>query len=94
MTLSCPILSCHVRYFLRVPVKITVQVLAAGCQLSYHKFYGYFLQRNKILLDFIIRISVKAIRFVLLKICTWLVLKPHGDAQAMRAAVRDMYSGD
>ena len=30
------------RYFLRIPVKITVQVLAAGCQLSYRKFYGFF----------------------------------------------------
>ena len=42
VTLSCPILSCHLRYLLRVPVKITVQVLAAGCQLSYRKFYGFF----------------------------------------------------
>ena len=42
LTLSCPILSCHVRYFLRVPVKITVRVLAAGCQLTYRKFYGFF----------------------------------------------------
>ena len=32
------------RYFLRIPVKITVQVLPAGCQLSYRKFYGFFLQ--------------------------------------------------
>ena len=32
VTLSCPILSCHVRYFLRVTIIITVHVLAAGCQ--------------------------------------------------------------
>ena len=33
-------LPCEI--ILRVPVKITVQVLAAGCQLSYRKFYGFF----------------------------------------------------
>ena len=27
--------------FLRVPVKITVRVLTAGCQLSYRQFYGF-----------------------------------------------------
>ena len=40
MTLSCPDLPCET--FLRVPVKITVHVLAAGCQLSYREFYGIF----------------------------------------------------
>ena len=41
VTLTCLILSCHVT-ILRVPVKIAVQVLAAGCQLSYRNFYGFF----------------------------------------------------
>ena len=40
MTFSCPDLPCET--FLRVPVKITVHVLAAGCQLSYREFYGIF----------------------------------------------------
>ena len=39
-TLSCPILFTHVRFF-KVPLKITVQVLVAGCQLSYCKFYDF-----------------------------------------------------
>ena len=39
-TLLFPILPCEI--ILRVPVKITVHVLAAGCHLSYRKFYGYF----------------------------------------------------
>ena len=30
------------RDVLRAPVKITVQVLAASCHLSYRKFYGFF----------------------------------------------------
>ena len=38
VTLSCNILSCHVRYCLRVPVKLMVY----GCQLSYRKFYVFF----------------------------------------------------
>ena len=42
VTLSFHIMSCLVIYILRVPVKITVHVLAAGCQSSYHKFYGFF----------------------------------------------------
>ena len=38
--LSDLILQCEI--FLRLPVKISVQVLAAGCHLSYRKFYGFF----------------------------------------------------
>ena len=37
--LSYPILPCEI--FLRVPVKITVHVLAAGCQFSYRKLYRF-----------------------------------------------------
>ena len=51
VTLSCPILSCHVRYFTNSR-KITVKELAADCQLSYRKFYGYFFlhgSRQKVL---------------------------------------------
>ena len=36
---TLPYVTCEI--FLRVPVKITVQVLAAGCQLSYRIFYGF-----------------------------------------------------
>ena len=43
VTLSCPVMFYHVKYFLRVPVKITVQVLAAGCQLSYRTIYVFLL---------------------------------------------------
>ena len=43
VTLPCSFLSCHARYFYGFPLNITVRVLAAGCQLSYRKFYGYFL---------------------------------------------------
>ena len=34
--------------FLRVSVKITVHVLAAGCQLSYRAFYGFFFTVYKV----------------------------------------------
>ena len=34
-----PVLSCEA--FLRVSIKITVHVLAAGCQLTYRKVYGF-----------------------------------------------------
>ena len=37
--LPYPILPCEI--FLRVPVKVTVHVLVAGCQLSYRKFYRF-----------------------------------------------------
>ena len=40
-----PVLRCKI--FLRVPVKITVHVLSAGFQLSYHKIYGFSLQCRK-----------------------------------------------
>ena len=55
-----PVLPCEI--FLRVPVKITVQVLAAGCQLSYRKFYGFFLQCTRLFTGFwmgIKRLAVK-----------------------------------
>ena len=38
--LSYPVLPSEI--FLRVLVKVTVHVLAAGCQLFYRKFYGFF----------------------------------------------------
>ena len=44
-TLRYTILPYHVlpcEIVLRVPIQITVHVLAAGCQLSYRKFYGFF----------------------------------------------------
>ena len=43
-TLSNPVLSCHAR-FLRVPVNITVHVLAAGFHLSDRKFYRFFTEQ-------------------------------------------------
>ena len=39
--LPYPVLPCEI--FLRFPVKITVQVLAAGCQLSYREPFTDFL---------------------------------------------------
>ena len=41
VTLSCPVLSCHVDIF-TASRKIPVHVLAVGCKLSYRKFYGCF----------------------------------------------------
>ena len=42
VTLSCPILSGHARYFLRVPVNKSVHVLAAGCSYSTVSSLGFF----------------------------------------------------
>ena len=44
--LPYPVLPCEI--FLRVPVKVMVQVLAAGCQLSYRKFYGFFVLQCRV----------------------------------------------
>ena len=47
--LTYPVLPCEI--FLRVPVKVTVEVLAAGCQLSYRKFYGFLFYSAGSIID-------------------------------------------